>query len=93
MPPKAPNAPEDRRPDSSYLKYAGAGLTFALTFLVVGAAGWWLDRRLGTGPWLMIAGILLGAAGAMYSLVKKLGSAEATRRVPGPRDPAQGGRD
>ncbi|MBM3991694.1 MAG: AtpZ/AtpI family protein [Planctomycetes bacterium] len=55
------------------MKYAGAGLQFALTFLACGALGWWLDGKLGTSPWLMIAGILLGAAGAMYSLVRRLG--------------------
>jgi F0F1-type ATP synthase assembly protein I len=85
VPPNAPRAPEGRRPDSAYFKYAGAGLTFALTFLVFGALGLWLDTRFGTGPWLMIAGILLGAAGAMYSLVKKLGSSGAARRPSGGR--------
>jgi len=55
------------------MKYAGAGLQFALTFLACGALGWWLDGKFGTGPWLMIAGILLGAVGAMYSLVRRLG--------------------
>jgi F0F1-type ATP synthase assembly protein I len=71
-PPTAPRAPRGRRPGSAYLQYAGAGLQFALTFLVLGAIGWWLDGRLGTGPWLMVLGILLGAAGAMYSLVRRL---------------------
>jgi hypothetical protein len=73
--PDAPNAP--RAPqgpiDPVYLKFAGAGLQFALTFLAFGALGWWLDGKLGTEPWLMIGGILAGAAGAMYSLVLRIG--------------------
>lgn len=70
--PQAPRAPRGPA-DPQYMKYAGAGLQFALTFLVCGALGWWLDGKLGTTPWLMIAGILLGACGAMYSLVRRLG--------------------
>ena len=60
------------RPEAEYFRYAGAGLQFALTFLLFGALGWWLDGKLGTAPWLMIAGIVLGAAGAFYSLVRRL---------------------
>lgn len=70
--PQAPRAPRGPA-DPQYMKYAGAGLQFALTFLACGALGWWLDGKLGTTPWLMIAGILLGACGAMYSLVRRLG--------------------
>lgn len=54
-------------------------MQFALTFLALGALGWWLDGRFGTGPWLMIVGILLGAAGAFYSLVKRLGPVQSKR--------------
>ncbi len=71
-PPQAPRAPRGPA-DPQYMKYAGAGLQFALTFLACGALGWWLDGKLGTEPWLMIVGILAGAAGAMYSLVARLG--------------------
>ena len=52
--------------------YAGVGIQFAGTFLVMGFFGWWLDGKLGTEPWLMIAGILLGATGAFISLVKRV---------------------
>ena len=51
-------------------------MQFALTFLVFGALGWWLDRTLETAPWLMIGGILFGAAGAMYSLVRRMASVD-----------------
>ena len=55
-----------------YLKYAGLGIQFALTFLAFGAIGWWLDTKLGTAPWLMLIGIALGAAGAFWSLVRSV---------------------
>ena len=73
-----PNAPPRKQPASGYYRYAGVGMQFALTFLAFGACGWWLDGRLGTAPWLMIAGILLGAAGAFYSLVRQVGPASGT---------------
>lgn len=78
-----PQVPPGRRFNTAYLQYAGAGMQFALTFLVCGAIGWWLDRKLGLAPWLMIGGILVGAAGAMYSLVRRLAPAPK----PGPRRP------
>lgn len=62
----------DRGPQTTYLRYAGAGFTFAGTFLVMGAIGWWLDGKLGTGPWLLLVGIFLGATGGFISLVKKV---------------------
>jgi len=62
----------DVQQSSSYLTGAGVGLQFALTFLAMGALGWWLDGRLGSSPLFLILGILVGAAGAMYSLVRRL---------------------
>jgi F0F1-type ATP synthase assembly protein I len=72
---KPPHDQGGRRFDAGYLKYAGVGLQFSLTFLVFGAVGWWLDQKLDSSPWLMIGGILFGAAGAMYSLVRRLAPA------------------
>jgi hypothetical protein len=87
--PDAPNAP--RAPqgpiDPVYLKFAGAGLQFALTFLAFGALGWWLDGKLGTEPWLMIGGILAGAAGAMYSLVLRIGKTTSSPSQDKPAKP------
>ena len=70
-----------------YLKFAGAGLQFALTFLAFGALGWWLDGKLGTEPWLMIGGILAGAVGAMYSLVLRIGKTAPIKKPTKPPTP------
>ena len=56
-------------------------MQFSLTFLVCGAVGWWLDRKFGTAPWLMIGGIAIGAAGAMFSLVRRLAPAAKPHSV------------
>jgi F0F1-type ATP synthase assembly protein I len=64
--------PRSKGSQAEYFKYAGVGIQFAGTFLAFGALGWWLDGKLGTTPWLMMAGILLGAAGAFWSLVRRV---------------------
>ena len=53
-----------------------SGLAYAAGFSLFAAvlagliAGWLLDRWLGTSPWLLIAGIILGAAAGFYELIR-----------------------
>ena len=61
-------------------KYATLGLTYAATIGVFTAAGWWLDQRLGTSPWLLIAGVFTGFGGGMVSLVRKVPGAGPSGR-------------
>jgi ATP synthase protein I len=35
-------------------------------------AGWWLDKKLGTSPWLLVAGALLGIGLGFYLFFKIL---------------------
>ncbi len=51
-------------------RYAGLGLQFAASLVLFGAIGWWIDRRLSTGPWLFILGLFLGAALAFVALLR-----------------------
>ncbi|MDQ2889602.1 MAG: AtpZ/AtpI family protein [Gemmatimonadota bacterium] len=62
---------------------AGIGLQFAVSVLLFGFAGQWLDRRAGTGPLFLILGVFLGAAGSFYSMYRKLAAAQ--------RDDSNGG--
>jgi F0F1-type ATP synthase assembly protein I len=74
----------DTRPGAgpSASVYASAGLQFAISILVFLFAGQWADRRLGTGPWLMMIGLFLGAGASFYSMYKKLMAAtEAEERA------------
>lgn len=50
--------------------YMGLGIQLAVAMCVFGAIGWWLDRRFGTAPWLLVAGTLLGAVGGMISMIR-----------------------
>ena len=53
----------------SGMAYAAAVSLFAA--VVSGLiAGWLLDRWLGTGPWLLVAGIVLGAAAGFYEFIR-----------------------
>lgn len=47
-----------------------AGLTLFVSVVFLCGVGWLLDRWLGTAPWLMIAGLVLGAVAGFYQFVK-----------------------
>ena len=59
--------------------YAAAGLEFALVLVLFAFAGQWLDRRLGTAPWLLTLSIFLGGGGAFYGMVRALTAAQDRR--------------
>lgn len=65
-----------------FARYAGLGFQFAFTLVAFGALGWWLDSRLGTGPWLLVVGIFLGAAAAFLALLRAVPAARP-RSAPG----------
>jgi ATP synthase protein I len=58
-------------------EFAGVGLQFALSIILFLYLGQWLDRKLGTGPWLLIVGVFLGAGLGFYSMYRKLMAAQA----------------
>lgn len=53
-----------------YLKYLNVGFYLATPLLVGVALGEYVDRRFHTGPVGVIIGIIIGAVGAFYNLVK-----------------------
>lgn len=52
------------------------GIAYAAAFSLFAAvatgllAGWLLDRWLGTWPWLLVTGVILGAAAGFYELIR-----------------------
>ncbi|MCM2267193.1 MAG: AtpZ/AtpI family protein [Elusimicrobiales bacterium] len=52
--------------------YAQIGLELAGAVLLGLWLGYWLDGRLGTRPWLTLAGALLGLVGGFYRVAKEL---------------------
>jgi F0F1-type ATP synthase assembly protein I len=64
---------DSKRPNAiSGGEFAGIGFQFAVVILVFTGIGYWLDRRLGTSPWLLVLGVFAGAAGGIFSMYKKV---------------------
>ena len=61
----------------SVSEFAGVGIQFAVSILLFLYVGQWLDRKLGTAPWLLIIGVFLGAGASFYSMYRKLMAAQA----------------
>ena len=51
---------------------AGVGIQFAAILLAFLFGGRWLDARLGTEPWLLIAGVFVGFALSTYWMYRRL---------------------
>jgi len=64
--------PEDNQEETNRKSGIAYAAAFSLFACVVSglAIGWLLDRWLGTKPWLMVVGIVLGAAAGFYELVR-----------------------
>ena len=52
--------------------YLSLGIELMAAILLFFAAGWWLDGKLGTEPFLMLGGALLGMAAGFYHVLKAL---------------------
>jgi ATP synthase protein I len=50
--------------------YLGIGTSFAASVLLGLGLGYWLDRRWGTTPWLLLLGSLLGIGAGFYQFYK-----------------------
>ncbi|HSA54513.1 MAG TPA: AtpZ/AtpI family protein [Gemmatimonadaceae bacterium] len=73
----ASNGSDKPSPTSSLASasaYAGLGLQFALSILLFVWTGQWLDRKLGTDPWLLILGAFVGAGAGFYAIYRRLTS-------------------
>ncbi|HAF13253.1 MAG TPA: hypothetical protein DCK93_02200 [Blastocatellia bacterium] len=59
--------PEENR--KSGIAYA-AGLSLFMSVAFMCGLGWLLDRWLGTSPWLLVAGVVVGAIAGFYQFVR-----------------------
>ncbi len=51
------------------LQIASLGTEFALTEILGAAAGYWLDKKLGTLPWCLVGGVLIGFALGLWRII------------------------
>lgn len=61
-----------KRVERSYLQFAGVGVQYAATILVLVLAGIWLDGRFDTAPLFTVVFLLLAFVGATVSLVRQV---------------------
>lgn len=61
-------APKEK---SNLWRHAGMGIEFASAVAGMALVGYLFDRWLGTFPWCLVTGLVLGAIGGMYILIKR----------------------
>lgn len=61
-----------KRVERKYLQFAGVGVQFALTILVLTLLGIWLDGQIDTGPLFTVVLMMLGFVGATWSLIRQV---------------------
>ena len=61
-----------KRVERQYLRFAGVGVQYALTILVMTLLGIWLDERAGTAPLFLLVLLLLAFVGATWSLIQQV---------------------
>lgn len=59
---------EHKREFNTHLANSHGSFELVLSPVILGLGGWWLDGRLGTGPWLVIVAAVLGISGAAIKL-------------------------
>ena len=64
-----PRPKNNKANQKSGIAYAAAFTLFASVVAFLGV-GWLLDRWLGTKPWLLVAGIIVGALAGFYEFAR-----------------------
>jgi ATP synthase protein I len=80
-------------PDARTLRTIGQlstiGLAFVFAIMLGFGGGYWLDKALGTTPWLSLLGFALGLAAGILNVVRTMRVVSAPD-PPSPRGPAGG---
>lgn len=79
--PGGPSKPTKPQPFWKSAQLASVGLEMGLAVLIGWGIGSWLDRRLGTAPWLMILFLLFGSAAGFKALIELAREAEARAKA------------
>ena len=79
--------PEDerKRVEQKYLRFAGVGIQYAATILVMTLIGIWIDDRTDKAPIFLLVFLLLGFVGATYSLIRQVLGPDEHSGDPGDR--------
>ncbi|MCC6747656.1 MAG: AtpZ/AtpI family protein [Deltaproteobacteria bacterium] len=72
------------------LRYSAVGLEMGVAVLVGYGAGWWLDKKFGTKPYLSLVMLLVGIAAGFLALIrvaKEVGREEERSKQDGTKPP------
>lgn len=64
-----PREPSRGKQLNAAMRLASVGIELAVSTVVGLLAGGWLDKKLGTAPYLMIVGLLIGVVAGFRSLI------------------------
>ena len=60
------------------LEIASLGTEFALTEIIGAALGYWLDQKLGSLPWCLVAGVVIGFSLGLFRVIQVARAADKT---------------
>lgn len=66
----SPQPPKKSQSDSNSWSLAYGGTQLAVAVLAGLGVGYYLDKKFGCAPWLMLAGALAGTVAGLYSFLK-----------------------
>ncbi len=75
MPPQIRND-QPAKDEINVGSFAGAGIQFAVAVVLFVLLGQWADKKLGTAPVFLLAGVFIGGTGAFYSMYRRLTAAQ-----------------
>ncbi len=61
-------AEADKRELNMQLSSSHGSFELVVSPMILGALGWWIDGKAGTGPWLLVGFAALGLLGAVVKL-------------------------
>lgn len=75
--PEDPARPSQKVQTNALGVALSAGSQLVVSVLLWLFVGQWLDKKLGTEPWLMLLGAVVGISSGLYLLIKELGRGKA----------------
>jgi ATP synthase protein I len=63
-----PETPQNHADKMRAARASAIGIQFGISIAIGALAGNWLDQKFGTAPWLLVVGLLIGAAAGFRDL-------------------------
>jgi len=57
--------------EAGYSRWVGIGIEFGGVVAVFSLIGFWLDKKLDSSPWFLLAGFFIGFIGMFYTIWKQ----------------------